>query len=149
MMTSKPSTRTSYPGLTIIELLVVVTVVGILAGISLVGYDGMQKRSRSAEAETAGLSVHNKAKTAYSAASRYPTAIDGTNSFNSRPETSLAGSGISLASITDKPDKPQTVSYQACETGARIGWWDYTKNTLVERSLGETCDSYTQIVGSP
>lgn len=136
-------------GFTIVELSIVIVVIGILASITAVVYSGTQDRSRAATSESAGMTVVTKAETAYSATSQYPTSLTGSSGFDRNPDSSLAGSGITLASIGTRPNNAQTVSYESCGIGARIGWWDYENNTLTQKTLGATCTVYTPVVGTP
>ena len=144
------STFTSYQrGLTIIELLIVIIVIAILFAITALVYSGTQNRSHSATAETAAMTVLSRAEAAYAATSRFPSSVSGANGFDNQPDSSLAGSGITLAVINSHPAKPQTVSYEYCEIGARVGWWDYTYGTVAHKTIGEPCPSYNQVTGSP
>ena len=137
-------------GFTLVEVILVIVVIGILVGITAISYSGMQGRSRTTTADTAGMSVLTKAKTAYAATGQYPTSLTGSAGFDRNPDTTLASSGIALvASITSAPADPQTVSYGSCGTGARVIWWNYTASAPVQELLGEACGTYTAITGTP
>ncbi len=61
-------------GFTIVELLIVIVVIGILAAISIVAYNGIQQRARNTQVIT-GVETYNKALRSYHAInSAYPTA---------------------------------------------------------------------------
>jgi prepilin-type N-terminal cleavage/methylation domain-containing protein len=63
-------------GFTIVELLIVIVVIGILAAITIVAYNGVQDRARVAAA-TADLSNNNKiAKVISAATGNSPTTVD-------------------------------------------------------------------------
>lgn len=60
-------------GFTIVELLIVIVVIGILAAITIVAYNGIQQRARNAQV-IAGVEAYNKALRSYHAVnSAYPT----------------------------------------------------------------------------
>lgn len=60
-------------GFTIVELLIVIVVIGILAAISIVAYNGIQQRARNMQV-IAGVEMYNKALRSYHAVnSAYPT----------------------------------------------------------------------------
>ena len=46
------NTRIKRPGFTIVELLIVIVVIGVLAGIVVVAYNGIQNRARTSQAKT-------------------------------------------------------------------------------------------------
>lgn len=64
----------NYKGFTIVELLIVIVVIGILAAITIVSYNGIQQRARNTQV-IAGVQAYNKALRSYHAVnSAYPTA---------------------------------------------------------------------------
>ena len=61
-------------GFTIVELLIVIVIIGILAAITIVAYNGIQQRSRDAQV-ISGVEVYRKALKSYEIVnSAYPTA---------------------------------------------------------------------------
>lgn len=112
-------------GFTIVELLIVIVVIAILAAISIVAYNGIQNRSKASAAASAAATVQKKAEAANAIASSYPAAVA---DFAAQTDSSLAGSGLTLAAISTAPTNPSTVEYQKCTagaTGARVAYWDY------------------------
>jgi len=123
--------KSNKQGFTIVELLIVIVVIGILAAITIVAYNGIQNRSKTAAAQSAANTVIKKAEAANSIASSYPT-VAGTGTaagtFGANNESSMSGTGIALvADITAAPTAPATVQYIACSgTGAKVTYWDYS-----------------------
>ncbi len=65
--------RQKLRGFTIVELLIVIVIIGILAAITIVAYNGIQQRARNAQV-IAGVNIYNKALRSYHAVnSAYPT----------------------------------------------------------------------------
>jgi prepilin-type N-terminal cleavage/methylation domain-containing protein len=65
--------RQKQTGFTIVELLIVIVVIGILAAISIVAYNGIQQRARNAQV-ISGVNAYYKAFRSYHAVnSAYPT----------------------------------------------------------------------------
>lgn len=66
--------RSKQPGFTIVELLIVIVVIGILAAITIVAYNGIQQRARNGQV-VAGVNAYVKAVESYKAINNvYPTA---------------------------------------------------------------------------
>ena len=112
----------SEKGFTIVELLIVIVVIGILAAIVIVAYNGVQNRanttSRQSTAETLAkkIEAYNAVKSAYPT---YNTAALMTTALNGVTDSSLTGSGIvitnaALAATSDN----NTVKIAVCTTGA-------------------------------
>jgi prepilin-type N-terminal cleavage/methylation domain-containing protein len=65
--------KKTHLGFTIVELLIVIVVIGILAAITIVAYNGIQQRSRNTQV-VAGVNAYYKALRSYEAVnSSYPT----------------------------------------------------------------------------
>jgi prepilin-type N-terminal cleavage/methylation domain-containing protein len=68
------SRRTSTPGFTIVELLIVIVVIAILAAITIVAYNGIQNRAKSSAVNTAASQAGKKILSyAPTNTDRYPT----------------------------------------------------------------------------
>jgi prepilin-type N-terminal cleavage/methylation domain-containing protein len=119
-------------GFTIVELLIVIVVIGILAAITIVAYNGVQKRANASAAVSAQNTLQKKAEAFNSISSKYPTS---TADFNSVSESSLVGSGLSLGTPSATNGKT-TLEFEYCgTTGARITIWDFNANALAAPKL--------------
>jgi len=139
-------------GFTIVELLIVIVVIGILAAITIVAFNGVQNRGKTASAESAANTVLKKAEAANSITSSYPQNAGG---FSANNESSLTGSGVVLVAtnITAAPTNPATLYIVPCTgtagTGGRITYWDYTVPGAVVKSYGQPTAAGTCAAGTP
>lgn len=121
-------------GFTIVELLIVIVVIGILAAITIVAYNGIQSQAKATSAK-ASAGILQKKLEAYNAdPGGYPAAATATTNLNSNEASTLAGSGISLGTPTNANGQ-KTLRLELCTapagaTGYRITYWDYITNTL-------------------
>lgn len=139
-------------GFTIVELLVVIVVIGILASITIVAYNGVTNRAKAAKAQAAASVVRKNAEAFNGLVGNYPTAVAATTGFSTASpadsSVSLQGSGIVFAAISTAPANENTVEYLPCTTtsgvGARVGYWDYSAATpaKVQVTIGATCTTY-------
>lgn len=67
--------KKSISGFTIVELLIVIVVIGILAAISIVAYNGVQSRANDTAAMSAAKQVANKVALYYVANDSYPASL--------------------------------------------------------------------------
>ncbi|HCH34899.1 MAG: General secretion pathway protein H [Candidatus Saccharibacteria bacterium GW2011_GWC2_48_9] len=138
-------------GFTIVELLIVIVVIGILAAITIVSFNGVQNRGKTSSAESAANTVLKKAEAANSITSSYPQNAAG---FSANNESSLTGSGVVLvaANITAAPSNPATLYIVPCSgtagTGGRITYWDYAANAAVVKSYGQPTATGTCAAGT-
>ncbi|HJM04668.1 MAG TPA: putative Ig domain-containing protein [Candidatus Saccharimonadaceae bacterium] len=145
MKTLWASTR--QRGFTILELLVVITVIGILASIVIVSYQGIQERSRDAERDSSITEIKIALEKYYADNSQFPAAcsFDGVtcsannlivplapylSTFPSDPtaETGTAGDYQYVRGGEEGNAYALKVVYEAreeCKTGVRVdaSWW--------------------------
>lgn len=126
----------SERGFTIVELLIVIVVIGILAAIVIVAYNGVQNKAKTTKNQTNASSVQ-KAAEAYNADNgAYPvtlaTLIATTNSAPVPTTVTVVSGGASdsLTALT-AAQKATTVQYDitGSGTGARIRYWDFAAST--------------------
>ncbi len=104
-------------GFTIVELLIVIVVIGILAAITIVSYNGVTARANTASSQSAVSAVASKAE-AYAAdvanTTGYPN-LTTQLAVAGKPYT-LTGVTISLSAIAAAPASPSTVNLYLCGT---------------------------------
>lgn len=147
-------------GFTIVELLIVIIVIGILAAIIIVAYNGVTNSARDSGAKAAGTNVQKKAEAFNAANGYYPgdfnqaghTAATSTTDFNSTTASQFTGTGLSIGTPTSANGQT-TVQYKVCSapagaTGYQVYYWSYSNNALTTTPFtggtnGTTCTTYT------
>lgn len=113
---NRPNKSTSK-GFTIVELLIVIVVIGILAAITVVAYNGITNRSKTASAQSAASSVAKKAGAYNSEIGNLPT--DSTNLTGAATTTTYNLTGVTfVTTMATKPTPDSAVLFRKCATGA-------------------------------
>ena len=127
-------------GFTIVELLIVIVVIGILAAITIVAYNGVQNRSKTAAGQALANSIEKKAAAWAAVKGLYPTNAQLVAGDSTVPEAKLdTASSITTAALNSlNANNGNTVNYQGnCTSGgAYVGWYDYTSGAMVQRAMG-------------
>jgi type IV pilus assembly protein PilA len=133
-------------GFTIVELLIVIVVIGILAAITIVAYNGIQTRAKANAVQSLVSLLAKKAKTYQTITNQYPTAdqfkfnqaTDNATTNSGPPEARL--DGITLTTLTSGPavsdaNGTTVVRYVNQDTACGwFDWWDYTNNRITTLS---------------
>lgn len=159
--------NTKERGFTIVELLIVIVVIGILAAISIVAYNGVQNRAKTSNAQSTATNVAKKAEiyntddstTGYPANLALLTATAAQTTTYGVPAASVTA-GTPVAGTA--PANANTIGFYKCGTGAttaapvapasnvttqtgvRIDYYDYTSATVKSTTAGTT----TGLVGT-
>lgn len=128
MNLSNINTRKADRGFTIVELLIVIVVIGILAAITIVAYNGVQNRARTTEAQANAKEVQNKAEVyaadtgdgVFPATGTAFEAIATTDTAALSPKVEAL-----MGTVLPSAGSPTLLIYQQCTaSGARVGYWD-------------------------
>lgn len=123
------SSRTN--GFTIVELLIVVVVIGILAAITVVSFNGVTNRANAASAETAASNAIKKAQAYNAEVGSFPTAPSQLTSTAAQSTVyGLTGVSFAATNVTTAPSTAQGPSYLKFFTctgteGVQVAYWDY------------------------
>lgn len=128
-------------GFTIIELLVVIVVIGILAAITIVSYNGITTRASTASAQSTARTVVQKIEIYNAETGRYPYATTDLTT-DSTKTYYFSTTSVNFTLGSTQPASPNTVKYVKCGTtpnaaqsditsgnanltGIRIHYWTY------------------------
>lgn len=81
--------RGRVPAFTIVELLIVIVVIGILAAISIVAYNGISERARQSSASSAASQAHRKISAYLAEHGALPANLEAAGLSSSQGGTSL------------------------------------------------------------
>jgi len=126
----RPSTK-ERRGFTIVELLIVIVVIAILTTVTIVGYNGIQQRTRDAARDVAVQSIRDSLQLYWTENGHYPNAcgVLNTGCGISNLKSSLTPSYIS--SLPFDPGPGETISYVV--GGEEISWGhNYAIHVLYE-----------------
>ena len=121
----------SERGFTIVELLIVIVVIGILAAITIVSFNGVTAKANATSAKAAASSVLKKAE-AYNASENttgYPTLPSQLTVAGAQSQP-YGLTGVSFTTATTAPTNPATIRFAPCGTAAGVsaGYYDFASS---------------------
>ena len=120
-------------GFTIVELLVVIVVIGILASITIVSYNGVQERAKTASVQSSATDVAGKLEVYNSDKGAYPTTLaQFTAATTSTQPYYVSGITFLTSSYPIASSSPSTLTYAVCDsgTGYKVYYWNYQTKLL-------------------
>lgn len=134
-------TLKNQKGFTIVELLIVIVVIGILAAITIVAFNGVQNRGKTSRAQSMAGDLVKKAEAYNALESTYPADNTVFTAASSPDEVKTpAGVTVNAAGATttlNAGNGQTTVEYCAVgTTGAKISYWDYSEDEPVTVNTG-------------
>jgi len=144
----------SERGFTIVELLIVIVVIGILAAITIVSFNGVTAKANTTSAKAAAVTAVKKLEAWNAEKTGYPTAYSGLNNLTDAGQSSssyyLTGVTVSGTLIGSQPSTPSTINIFKCVTGTAIAgmqvkYWAYdiTTPALQTMNTGDTSGTCT------
>lgn len=134
MVLNNIKSRQRERGFTIVELLIVIVVIGILAGITIVAYSGITNRANQSKIQGNASAVQSVAEAFNADKGYYPAlAVTGTDALALGSASTQVPAGVTI--VKDASSSPitaytgNTVAY-ACfpsctgATGGRLTYWD-------------------------
>jgi type IV pilus assembly protein PilA len=120
-------------GFTIVELLIVIVIIGILAAITIVAYNGIQNRAKASAAQSSANVLQKKLEAYNAVKSSYPTGTAAaiTTTLSNENESTLANSGIAILApgSINANNGQKNLKLEVCATGYKISYYDYTAAT--------------------
>lgn len=133
-------------GFTIVELLIVIVVIGILAAITIVAYNGVQTRAKASAVQNLVSTLARKAGAYQATTGQYPTADQFKFNQATNDTTTNSGpaearlDGITLTTLTSgaavsSANGTTTVRYVNQDVNCGwFDWWDYNNNRITTLS---------------
>ncbi len=129
-------TRKSNRGFTIVELLIVIVVIGILAALVIVTYNGIQQKARDTERKTDIKAVQGQLEAYWANNAKYPTLAQVN-------DTTFRTSNMKGLDPSALADPKNSSSQELCATTAANCYGYAVTPAGCDNAGGGDCDNYT------
>lgn len=148
--------KRSRSGFTIVELLIVIVVIGVLAAITIVAYNGITNRAKTSAAASAAAGASKKAETYNAETGGYPSQASVLTGAAATTSYQLTGVTINTTAFTTvaPPATQNDLNFYRCGTsaaaaatnlatvtvitGVQFRYWDYGNNVALIDTAGQT-----------
>jgi prepilin-type N-terminal cleavage/methylation domain-containing protein len=146
------TTLRSERGFTIVELLIVIVVIGILAAITIVSFNGVTSKANTTNAAANANAVQKVAEAFNSDNSKYPAT---TADFTATANSVKLPTGVSLltgSTALSNANGKTSILYKykgasTAPTGGSVSYWDFTtgaaSTTVIYVGDGKSGDTFT------
>ena len=130
-------------GFTIVELLIVIVVIGILAGLVITTYNGIQQKARNTE-RTTDLKTFQSQLEAYYAQNAYYPSTDDLGTVSADNVTFIGGNLKGMDKETLRDPKGTAANYALNSTTVASGRYSYNPTPAsCDNTSGNECTAYT------
>lgn len=131
------SLKNKQSGFTIVELLIVIVVIGILAGLVVTTFNGIQQKGRDTERQTDIKAIHGQLEAYYAQNGLYPLLAD----VNDSTWRGTNMKGLDPESLKDPKGNAQTLV--AAPAAAAYSYQVFESNGTTGCTVAANCAKYT------
>ncbi len=137
-MLNNIKTNQKNRGFTIVELLIVIVVIGILAAITIVAYNGISNRAKTTKAQSTGSNIAKKLEAYNAEIGNYPATYSLLTGAASSTTYYVAPGDATLVptAALNAPSDEKSINYSNCTGAGGIGksvsYWKYDGTPIIQ-----------------